>query len=690
MPTIPRRPLGVVLSAGLLALAGCELRYTETGDLPALRERGRIRILVPRQPRTARLPRAGHPIHFDRDLATEFAEALGLEARIIRVRRRDDLIPALLDGRGDLVAAALTVTPDREERIAFSTPINFVQELVVTRIDDTTLAGPEDLDGRTIHLRPSSAYWATAQALRQDHPGIVIESVSEEMETEEILFRVSTGEFDVTLADDLLVDQALGYMPNLRSAFAVSDGRAIAWGMRPDASRLQAVVDSFLEAEDVLFQRRPQRYTGGLDAVRERGVLRLITRNNAASYFVWRGELVGFEYDLARRFADRLGVRLEVIVPPTRANMLPWLRQGYGDVIGASLTPTPLREAGDVAFSRPYNWVIQTVVARVDEHDLAAPEDLAGRTVVVRRRSTYWETAQDLIRQGIDVELATVPESLETEEIIGLVADGEYDLTIADSDLLAIELAWRDDVRGAFTLGDSVPHAWAVRAEDADLLDEVNRFLRAEYRGLWFNITYNKYFKTAHRVEERAAGRVSRTGQISPFDSLFRAYGDELGFDWRLLAAQAYAESRFDPEAESVVGAVGIMQVMPRTAEALGVDDPTDPAAGIRAGVRYLRQQYELFDDVATERDRLWFALASYNAGYGHVSDGRRLARRLGHDPDRWFGEVERVLPLLARREYHGSARFGYCRCTEPVRYVRRIRETWDAYREALAAAIPG
>lgn len=679
-----RLPPGLAALVAVIALGGCERGYVETGDLPALKERGRIRILVPERPKTARLPRAGNPIGLDRDLAIEFAESQGLQPVVVQIAQRDRLIPALLDGEGDLVAAELTVTPGREERVAFSTPVSFVRELVVTRIGDTTLLEPRDLEGRTIHLRPSSSYWATAEQLRRTYPDISIAEVPEGMETEEILFRVSTGEFDVTIADDILVDQAIGYMPELHPAFEVSDRRAIAWALRPDATSLRAAVDSFLSADENPRRRRPVRYSGGLKAVQEHGVLRLITRNSAATYFVWRGELVGFEYDLAKRFADRLGVRLEVVVPPTRANLLPWLRQGYGDVVGASLTPTPLRTAGDVTFSRPYNWVVQTVVAQATDGDLSSAKDLEGRTIVVRRRSAYWNTARELIRRGIDIDLVAAPESLETEEIVGLVADGTYDLTIADSDLLAIELTWRDDVRAAFTLGDSVPHAWAVRASDGELEAEINRFLQSEYRGRWFNITFNKYFKTPERVEERATERVSRTGTISPYDDLFREYGAEFGFDWRLLAAQAYEESRFDPMAQSSVGAVGLMQVMPRTAEAYGVDDPTDPEAGIRVGVTYLDHQRTLFDDVASQQERLWFALASYNAGYGHVSDGRRLARRLGHDPDRWFGGVEQVLPLLARREYHSESRFGYCRCSEPVRYVRRISEKWDAYREAL------
>jgi membrane-bound lytic murein transglycosylase F len=307
---------------------------------------------------------------------------------------------------------------------------------------------------------------------------------------------------------------------------------------------------------------------------------------------------MGFEYDLAKRFAERLGVRLEIVVPPARADLLPWLEQGRGDVVAAGITTTREREAGRIAFSRPYNYAVETVVARAGDTIIGGSEDLADRTVVVRRRSGYWVTAQSLLAQGSEFDLVAAPENLETETIIDKVANGEYDLTIADSHILDVELTWRDDVRGAFTVGDTATHAWAVREEDTYLRDEIDAFFRSEYRGRWFNLTYNKYFRTKHRILERAGERPSRTGILSPYDGLFQRYASRFEFDWHLIVAQAYEESRFDPEARSSVGATGIMQVMPSTASSLGIDDPEDPESGIYAGTQYLKNQYELFDDI--------------------------------------------------------------------------------------------
>jgi membrane-bound lytic murein transglycosylase F len=327
-------------------------------------------------------------------------------------------------------------------------------------------------------------------------------------------------------------------------------------------------------------------------------------------------------------------------------------------------------------------------VARADDDAVTTVEDLAGRTVVVRRRSSYWNTAEALRAEGIGLRLVAAPESLATEEIIDLVAAGDYDLTIADSHILEIELALRDDIRRAVEIGEPIRHSWAVREEDTLLLRVIDQFFREEYRGLWYNLTHDKYFATPQRIRERAAERVARTGEISPYDSLIRHHAERAGFDWRLVASQVYQESRFDPEARSFAGAVGLMQIMPRTAAAYGVDDPTNPASNVAAGVRYLERQYGLFEDVPGS-EQIWFALASYNAGYGHVQDARRLARRRGLDPDLWFGQVETVMPLLARTEYYEQAPHGYCRCLEPVKYVRAVRDRYDAYTRVLAAVEP-
>ena len=271
--------------------------------------------------------------------------------------------------------------------------------------------------------------------------------------------RVANGRYDLTIADDNIVNHALGYMSDLHNAFDVSGEKQVAWGLRPDAIDLKSAVDSFLTGQSVRAVRGV-RQLGDLAAIKERGVLRVLTTNSAATYFVWRGELLGFEYQLARKLAGQLGVRLEIVVPPSRASLESWLLQGYGDLIAAGLTPNDDRSTNGMVSSRHYNMAIETLVGRADETIIRRPEDMIGRTVAVRRRSSYWNTAEELLSRGIDFELVAVPEAIETEEIVAGVASGEYDLTIADSHILETELSWRDDIKGVLTFGDSVPHGW--------------------------------------------------------------------------------------------------------------------------------------------------------------------------------------------------------------------------------------
>jgi membrane-bound lytic murein transglycosylase F len=643
---------------------------------------------VPRRGEADVLPRHGHPFDYELDVAASFAESVGLEPVYVWVDEHEDLIPALIEGRGDLIAANLTVTPERRRQITFSVPVGHVREQIIVRAEDESIQSPADLEGRQVVARRSSSFWGTLEALQTQHPEIELVAAPEDMDTEEILYGVATGEFDVSAADDNLAVEVLAYQPGLRVAFDLGEERETAWGLRASTPRLLEAVDRFVQRRN-LGARRPTRYPDDIDGIRERKVLRVLTRNSASTYFVWRGELVGFEYDLARRFAELIGARLEIIVAPNRAALLTWLRQGRGDIVAAGLTVTEERAAQDIVFSRPYNYAIETVVARTADSTLHEPRDLAGRTVVVRRSSAYWNTLTRLQDMGIEFELAPAPEELETEEIIDRVAGGEYDLTVADSHILGIELAWRDDIHAAMTLSDSVPHAWAVRAGSEKLAAAIDAFHRSEYRGLFFNVTYNRYFKDPARIGESVSARPSASGELSPYDDLLKEYAGRYGFDWRLIAAQMYQESRFDPKARSFAGALGLLQVMPGTARELGIASVSDPEAGVHAGVKYLSQVYDRLEDIESEEERIWFALAAYNAGYGHLQDGRRLARELGRDTDIWFGEVAQVMPLLARSEYYSHARYGYCRCSEPVRYVRAIRQLYQAYTAALEVSQP-
>ena len=650
------------------------------GDLAEIRARGALRVLAPRQIDAELLPRSGPLLGAERDHAAAFARELGLAVEWVYVDSYGDLLEALLDGRGDLVVGNLTVTDSRRERVAFSAPVSVVREQVVARAGPGAPRRVRDLAGRSVAARRSSSHWERLEALQRVQPKLRLVEAPDALGAPEILERVARGEYDLALTDSNIVRGMLAYRDDLQVAFDLEGVAVLAWAMRPDAGELRAAVDAFLTRVSVAAEG-PERFVGDLDELRRRGVLRVLTRNNAVNYYIWNGQLMGFEYELARAFADHLGLRLEMVVPPSQADLLPWLREGRGDLVAASLTATRERERREgVKFTRRTLRVSEKVVGRSADPPLEGPAALAGRSLHVRRDSHHWRTLSRLRASGVAFELVAAPETLETEDIIDRVARGDYDLTLADGHIVDVELTWRKEIRAEFAVGSPVDHGWAVRDNNPELLASADAFLRDEYRGTRYNVLVGRYFKTPRRMRRHAVARVARAGRISPYDDLVRRHADAHGFDWRLIAAQMHQESRFDPGAISFAGARGLLQLMPGTARQFGVSDLADPEAGIGGGVRYLAWLRNRFDETLPGDERNWFALAAYNAGHGHVSDARLLAQQHGLDPDRWFGHVELAMLLKRRPEIARTTRFGWCRCDEPVRYVRAVRDRYRAY----------
>lgn len=657
--------------------------YVDTGDLPALRERGKLRILMPVE-RPEMLRERSFPLTLDRQLAERFATKLDLEPVIVRRETRRELVAALEAGAGDLVVARLRVTPELAERFAFSIPVDHVRELVVVA-GDAEIESPADLAGVRVAVPTDTPYVESLERLRLEVPDLEIVEVSGRTDEGLLLEAVADGTFEATVAEEDLLEILLADREDLRVAFPLTRNRPVAWALRPGATALKAALDDLLHAS-ALASELPERLEGDLDAIRERGILRILTRNNSATYFLYRGEQMGFEYELARRFARHLGVRLQVVVPREPGRLVDALLEGRGDLVAASLLVTPERRER-VRFTRPYARASQLLVKRTGTAGPESPAELAGHRIHLQQTDPTWPRLERLAAE-IGFELVELPEAMESEERVEAVARGEIDLTVVDSHMLDIDLTYRDDVESAFALGEPAEIAWATRPGDAALHQAADAFLAAQKGTTDFNVLRNRYFRNRDEIARTSRARLRGGGTLTPFDPLLRRHARRREIDWRLLAAQAFQESRFDPTVRSWAGAVGLMQVMPRTARHMGVEgDLRDPEVSVRAGSRYLRWLLDSFPTSLPYAERLRFALAAYNAGRGHVQDGRRLARQRGRDPDVWFGEVEEVLPLLAHSEVARHARYGYCRCSETVRYVREIQDRYEAYLQVLELA---
>jgi membrane-bound lytic murein transglycosylase F len=431
---------------------------------------------------------------------------------------------------------------------------------------------------------------------------------------------------------------------------------------------------------------KAKRYTGDLDRIKQEGVLRVLTINDSTSYFLHRGVEAGFNYELAKVFADELGVRMEMVVPRARRDLIPWLLQGRGDIIIAG-TPVDAPRTSRVKMTRPYmrtGLVVVTRKGRVPALD--SLEALPNATLVVHPSSSAVKRLRQLSQdQGLKLNVSAALETVAPEDIMDDVAEGNADAAVVQKRVAAVELAHRDDLEIALELPVGiVESAFAVPPTSPKLWEAADDFLRRNYRGTVFNILYWRYHRTTKQAAEAREDelRADREGAITEWDDVFRAQAEAHDLDWRLLVAQAFQESRLDPKAKSSYGAQGLMQIMPATAKELGVKDPWDPQQSIAGGAKYMRKLIDRFDegDEVKLKDRVRFALASYNVGPGHVDDARRLAAELGNDPNRWFDNVNQALRLLSKPRYFKNAKYGYCRGEEPFKYVSEIQTRYDAY----------
>jgi membrane-bound lytic murein transglycosylase F len=426
-----------------------------------------------------------------------------------------------------------------------------------------------------------------------------------------------------------------------------------------------------------------------LEEIRRSGYIRILTRNNDTSFFIYRGHRMGFDYELGKRLAQRLGIRVDMIVTANWGDMVRDLLRGEGDIIAAEVTVTEARKK-EVLFAAPWGRTREVVVYRSSAAPIAAAEDLAGKEVHVRRSSTYFETLTALSRtleaQGKSaIRIHAVPEDQETDTILTAVSKGEILYTVADALLARIHAASFEGLKVGPPLSDERDLAWAVRPGDVRLKKEIDAVFRELRKKPDFNVLRRKYFEEdrTFQVARRHELYASETGTLSPYDAMVRRYAGKHAFDWRLVAAQIYQESHFDPRRKSWAGASGLFQLMPATAKGLGVEDPTDPEQSIRGGLEYMHKLHDHYRDVSDDIERYRFALAAYNTGSGHIDDARRLARADRKDAKQWR-EVAPYVLRLSQRKYAARTRFGYCRGAEPIDYVRHIDERYAGYAQLV------
>ena len=665
------RPLALALLviAASACEPGAEVAATEpvvasgqsTGDWPEITERGAIRLARRSWTAFETLPSQGLSTEEYQRLAEGFAARHGLAVDWVIAADMAEIFAVLDEGRADIAVHNITVLPSRAERVAFSVPLTRSREWVIGRREDGAFG-----------VATGTAYVESLAAHYPDAPRVPVPAGADPLTFGTMM---ETGEIDATIMDEAAARVVVRTTPGVRKFRELPEVHEHAWAVRKANPLLKEALDQYLrERHSVDEPVAAHRDWAAILAAKR---LRMLTVNAPTTYYLWRGELLGYEYELVRLFAEAHDLELEVIVARDTNALIDGLLAGRGDLIAAGVTPTTARVARGLEFSRPYLTTRETfVTAAAPITDL---DSLAGRRVVVNPVTSHAATLQTLaVPQPFTID--HVEKS--TAMILDGVADLTYDATLVDSQHAELAAAFDEDLTLGLALEPARGLAWAVLQGNDDLLREVDAFIDENTRGYAFNVLRNKYFVNKRRMSRQREHRVI-SDVLSPYDDIVRPLARSAGFDWRLVVAQMYQESGFVPNRVSFAGARGLMQVLPSTAEEVGIDPAhlEQPEPGITAGVRYLAWTRERFPNLPVG-EQLWFALAAYNAGPGHVRDGRRLAARLGLDNSLWFDNVEVAMLKLAEPEYASTAAHGYVRGTEVVQYVSDIRDRFGAYVE--------
>lgn len=429
-----------------------------------------------------------------------------------------------------------------------------------------------------------------------------------------------------------------------------------------------------------------------LEQIRARGELRVAMLNEPTSYYLGSHGNQGYEFRLAQAFAARLNVQL-VIVPARDAPALrAQLIAGNADIAAAQLT-TDDRWLRVALPSRSYRTVNQLVIQRRGSKRGSTVEALRAARVAIRSDSPQSVILQQL-RGGGAPFLSWTELARETAEPLDWVASDDADFTVMDETEFRYARYLSPETRAAFALPHGRELQWMIRRGAPELRDAVNAFFADARRSGELQRLEQETNAELQDFEILEAQRYHKDIEelLPALRGHFEAAAADTGLDWRLLAAVGYQESRWVPTAKSGAGAAGLMMLTQNTAESLGVTDRLDPAQSILGGARYLQQTIERLPPRIRNPDRLYLAFAAYNIGYGHLEDARVITQSRGMNPDLWT-DVAANLPLLAEPRYYLSAKRGYARGWEPVRYVEQVRDfltvlEWSGTDTDSAAAV--
>ena len=414
-----------------------------------------------------------------------------------------------------------------------------------------------------------------------------------------------------------------------------------------------------------------------LEKIKHDGQLVVITRNSPTTYYEGADGPAGLEYNLAKMFADELGVNLTLLVPDSFDDLLNQISNNSIHIAAAGLTVTNERKK-IYRFGPSYQKITEQLIYNTAHKRPKKLSQIDGSLEVVANSSHEERLIQ--LKNDIKDLSWKANHDLESEELLRMVSDGIIEYTIADSNELLLNQRFLINLRIAFDISKPQQLAWALpQTDDNSLLLEVQKFfkkikangeldrlLEQNYGHVQsFDYVGTKIFM--RHIEKR----------LPTYRTLFKKAGDTQSVDWHLIAAMGYQESHWNPDAVSPTGVRGIMMLTLKTAKEMKVKNRIDPASSISGGAKYFKLTRDRIDKNVIEPDRTWMAMAAYNVGYSHLQDARIITRKLKKNPNLWI-DVKQALPLLAQSKWYKQTRYGYARGWEPVRYVENIRSYLD------------
>lgn len=436
-----------------------------------------------------------------------------------------------------------------------------------------------------------------------------------------------------------------------------------------------------------------------LENIRQKGVLSVITDYNSTTYFIYRGEPMGFHYEMLKRFADHLGVKLDLGISTDLDKTFACLMDSGVDLLAMDITVTRER-SNQFDFSIPFMQSRQVLVQRNPNPQnpsplvnpvsfIRTPLELAGKTIHVQKNSSHARRLIHLQEEIGDTIHIVEDAGYQAEALISKVSRSEIDYTVCDEHIALVNKTYYPNINISTAISFPQNLAWAVPKGSDSLLLVLNEWMQEFIHSQDFKMLYNKYFRNRKSIDIMESEFFSvKGGKISVYDDHIKKFSRSINWDWRMVASLIYQESRFHPEIQAWSGAFGLMQLMPETAAYFGVDTLSPPEKQIEAGIRYLKYlDDQLAGLVRDDEERKKFILAAYNVGVGHVLDARRLADKHGKNANAWFGNVDTFLLVKSEPSYYRDSvvYYGYCRGEEPVRFVSEIMERYELYRSAIA-----